>query len=148
MLSSITPSLTLISHHWNTLFIGFLIMQVRGWEQNMLSCDNCSCFLHFLFWNKDGRVFLKDLSLFLKVQSVLVKDLSLFETLWSFSVLWSIYAYATQYSEFVPNAEYYTLVGNPKFNIYDGKFLGEDYNTLNTPLTAIDYSSRHTGLSL
>ena len=51
-------------------------------------------------------------------------------------------AYAIQYSEFVPNAEYYTLVGNPKFNIYDGKFLGKDYNTLNTPLTAIDYSSK------
>lgn len=29
-------------------------------------------------------------------------------------------AYEKEYSKFIPNAEYYVLKGNPKYNIYDG----------------------------
>ena len=50
-------------------------------------------------------------------------------------------AYATKYSEFIPGAKYYTLIGDNSKVRYDGKFLGVTYDKLNTPLTEITSSS-------
>lgn len=51
-------------------------------------------------------------------------------------------AYEKEYSKFIPNAEYYVLKGNPKYNIYDGKIMDYTYDKLNAPLTEIAYSSK------
>ena len=51
-------------------------------------------------------------------------------------------AYEKKYSKFIPNAEYYVLKGNPKYNIYDGKIMDYTYDKLNAPLTEIAYSSK------
>lgn len=51
-------------------------------------------------------------------------------------------AYEKEYSKFIPNAEYYVLKGNPKYNIYDGKIMDYTYDKLNAPLTEIVYSSK------
>lgn len=51
-------------------------------------------------------------------------------------------AHEKEYSKFIPNAEYYVLKGNPKYNIYDGKIMDYTYDKLNAPLTEIAYSSK------
>lgn len=51
-------------------------------------------------------------------------------------------AYEKEYSKFIPNAEYYVLKGNPKYNIYDGEIMDYTYDKLNAPLTEIAYSSK------
>lgn len=51
-------------------------------------------------------------------------------------------AYEKEYSKFIPNAEYYVLKGNPKYNIYDGKIMDYTYDKLNAPLTEVAYSSK------